>query len=332
MAATYNTLVSQKDRAKILMLTSDTDKASFDGIDLIMPCIGGMDASGPKRFRDISLDKWLNQADIDKVPASPYYLLDAAYWLNGSGTDKGVVDNMPQATNPILIDILNSLHAGGWTFATLDATVGWKKFHGVNLMIYNNLTANGGSISNQWQVSTLDNVLRELIALKNAKKFPDVPLLIWSNPTWLQLYATTDPLYTYFKNKKDVTFMGISQFLSFNAGPQLADMQTVFANRPPDTFKFAFTPEAYDSSGTNSHVMFHGFTADYFKIPQVVNASGVPQPLELGLGCDVKQVMYDFFKFKPGTVTPPPSGRTPEQVDAALAVVEAKLKAIKDLL
>lgn len=331
MAATYNTLVSEKDRARILMLKSDTDKASFDGVDLIMPRIGGMDAKGLKLFRDTSLDKWLNQGDVAKIPAVPYYFLDAAYWLNGSGTAKDVVDKMPQASNQALIDILNSLHAGGWTFDTLDATVGWKKFNGVSLMIYNNFTANGGSISNQWQVSTLDNVLRELIALKNAKKFPDVPLMIWSNPDWLKLYAATDPLYTYFNNKKGVTFMGISQFLNFSTGPQLADMQTVFANRPPDTFKFAFTPEAYDSSGTNSHVMFHGFTADYFKIPQVVNAAGALQPLEIGLWCDVKQVMYDFLKFKPSVVIPP-SGRSLEQVDAALKVVEDRLKAIKDLL
>lgn len=332
VAGTYNRNVAEKNRARGLVLTSSQAKASFDGLDFIMPAVGGMDA--PNLYRDTSLNQWLTQASQAKIPSVPFYVLDGAFWLNGSGTALSVVQNMTLTQNQMVHDIIDSLHSGMWDYTTLDGKSGWKPFHGLSLLMYNSKTANGGDVNTIWQQATLENVLKQLLVLRSNGQFPNVPFFIWSNPTFFKTYAPVDPMYTYLRGLRSQVYAGMSEWIySATSGPLVTDgMQAVFDTyEPSDTFTFAYTPEWFDATGINSFVMFHDFTSGRFTVPSVTDANNVPSPLELVMGADTKDAIYKLLNFVP-VIIQPPTGRTLEQVDAALAQVEAKLTAIKNLL
>lgn len=314
MAAIYNQQVSQLNRAKLLFLSAAQAHANIPEIakstDALILKMGGMDGAITNTSNGIYEESGfkirVDQAAAAGLPVFGEFVLDARNYLDRQMNLSSVENMVADKNNPALTKIIDLLQTGSWDYSTLDATKNWRSVHSVILRMTNTSTA-FGDISDIWQATVLQSVLYPLKALQNTGKFPNIPIIFHTYPSFLTKYK--DALFNFLYNRRAEINVGLAQWV-FYGEPwmQVSNLQTLWNTtlyRPNETFKYLYTPYGYAGENGDGHILFHWFSNNHFKTPEVTRSDGTMTPVDLGLWCDTKDALYKFLNFTQTPLPPP---------------------------
>jgi hypothetical protein len=309
----YNPTVPQKDRAKILFLSSDEPKADMPSIakstDAVVIRMGGMDGSTKEMNTMLYWEKDAFQIRCDQakavgLPIFAQFILRAGYHLDKQHAFI-TIEKETWDQNELILGIINALRTKAWTPSTLKLDADWKTIHGIILNTYDLNDKNGNQIGDAWQALTVDNVYKNIIMLQETGRFPKVPIIIQSWGGFLKSYPAE--LLNYLYNRRKDISVGLTQpVYDTIAGPQLTSLQVLWDTyRPSDAFKFSNIPYGYESGNAEGNVVFHNFTYSRFSVPELFDAAGNHKPANCALWCDTKIELYKFLNFVPSVIIPP---------------------------
>lgn len=325
-ASIYNTKVSQENRGRILLMSSDEPKSDMISIskstDAVMLRLGGMDGSNSEMntmlYWDSAFKTRCDQAQQVDLPVFAMFNLRAGYHLDKQH-DYGTIDNQKFDQNELVTGIINQMRTGSWTYDNLSLDTNWKNVHSLVLYMGDTMAKNG-EVGDVWQALTLDNVYKHIKLLQSINKFPNIPIIFFSWPGFLSKY--NGQLMNYLYNRRNELSTAISQLVfDPTPGPQLSGIDIFWKTyRPADSFKFSSIPYGYGSGNNEGNIVFHNFTYDRFSVPELFDANGVHKTVSAALWCDTKDEMYKFLKFTPKVVPPTPTTKT---IEERLASIEA---------
>jgi GH25 family lysozyme M1 (1,4-beta-N-acetylmuramidase) len=318
-ASIYNTKTIQENRGRILIMSSDEPKSDMATIakstDAVMLRMGGMDGSNKEMntmlYWDSAFPIRCEQAAAVGLPVLALFNLRAGYHLDKQHM-YGPVDDQKYFDNELISGIVNQLRVGPWTFDTLTLDNNWRKINAVVLYMADTMAKNG-EVPDTWQSLTLDNVYKHIKIMQSIGRFPNVPIIVFSNPEFLAKYK--EQLMNYLYGKRLELSVGLSQIVwPATPGPQLDGIDIFWKTyHPENTFKYTSTPYGFGSGKDEGNIVFHNFTYDRFSIPEIFDSNGIHKTVSAVLWCDTKTELYKFLNFTPVIVVPPPTTHTIEE-------------------
>lgn len=324
MASIYEFTTPQSKRGRLVQIDGKTKTANNTEIitnsDAVVLKMGGMDGKkggGNELYEEPGYAIRVNQ--FPKKIA--LFNLDAGYWL-WKQMNQGPVEEMQPEDNPVIKKIQYLLSLG--------------KVNALMLHIGEDKTHLGKPIEDTWQKSTLLNVLDKILVLQDKKQFPDIKIIVRTDPWFLLEYP--NEFSTYLYGKKDRVYVSLADFTGFTPtpGPHVNSLKTVFDTwYPPDSFKYYALPFGYykDELGNEDRVVMHWYSSmRYFVDGMLVSNTNEQVPVDIFLWCDTKEKLDLFLGegdiIVPSSSTSPsasPSAQIPSELEEKVSELERQV-------
>ncbi len=308
MTALYKQTVAQANRAKILTYRAD-QKINIPladlGIDGVILPMGGMDkwdGSHMRLYSEPSFGARVEQFVAAGIPVIGKFNLDAGYWLKEQHTAPEI-ENQTIRDNPVIKAVLDAWCMPGWTFDQVLSKQ--AKYHPISALMLSMVETDGWpagtTVDNGWQARTFTHAVNHVKALIYNGMAPDIPLILYTGPWWLNLYDKDGSAFrNELNNRKSWLYLSLGQW-TLTSTAIFGTLEEIFKFRPADSFTFSQYPDGYFE-----RILMHEFSGEKQRVSYITDASGNPTEINLSLWNDTREEMYKFLNFSPVPPTPDP--------------------------